>query len=128
MPFFIALHSFVRWLVVLSLLYSVYRAYNGLKEKRAFGKTDNLLRHNTATIAHIQLIIGFIVYFKCPVIHNFYANFKASVQQTEMLFFGLLHIFLMLTAIVIITIGSALAKRGKTDREKFRTMFVWFLA
>jgi len=34
----------------------------------------------------------------------------------------------MLTAIVIITIGSALAKRKKTDKEKFKTMLVWFSA
>ena len=44
----------------------------------------------------------------------------------DALFFGLLHLILMLIAIVLITLVSALAKRRLTDREKFRTMLVWF--
>ncbi|MBL7932451.1 MAG: hypothetical protein JNL60_11140 [Bacteroidia bacterium] len=127
MSFLLALHSLVRWLLLAALLYSVYRAYTGFKKGGSFGRLDNLLRHNTATIAHIQLIIGFVVYFKSPIISNFYSSFSTSVQQMEMLFFGLLHISLMLLAIILVTIGSALAKRRKTDVEKFKTMFSWFL-
>ena len=44
----------------------------------------------------------------------------------DLTFFGLIHILFMLTAIVIITIGSALAKRKPTDSEKFKTMLLWF--
>jgi drug/metabolite transporter (DMT)-like permease len=32
----------------------------------------------------------------------------------------------MLTAIVLLTIGSALTKRKKDDRDKFKTMLTWF--
>jgi len=32
----------------------------------------------------------------------------------------------MLTAIVIITIGSAKAKRKTMDKDKFKTMAIWF--
>ena len=38
----------------------------------------------------------------------------------------MIHSSLMLTAIVLITIGSAKAKRKPTDQEKFKTMLVWF--
>jgi hypothetical protein len=31
----------------------------------------------------------------------------------------------MLTAIILITIGSAKAKRKTTDQEKFKTMAIW---
>lgn len=33
---------------------------------------------------------------------------------------------MMLTAIIIVTIGSAKAKRKSTDKEKFKTMAIWF--
>jgi len=36
------------------------------------------------------------------------------------------HSVMMITAIVIITIGSAKAKRKLTDKEKFKTMAIWF--
>jgi cytochrome b561 len=38
------------------------------------------------------------------------------------------HSLMMVIAIIVITIGSAKAKRKLTDREKFKTMALWFSA
>jgi len=119
-------HSLFRWLVLGSLLYALFRAYRGYTSGRAFSKADNAIRHWTATLAHIQLLIGFTLYFTSPVIKAFFAHFSEAVRQMDRAFFGLVHIGFMLAAIVLITIGSALAKRKPTDREKFRTMGIWF--
>lgn len=121
------LHSITRWLVVVSLLYAVYRAYKGYVSKSPFSKTDDTVRHLTATIAHIQLIIGILIYTQSPLVKYFWSDFKEATQNIDTLFFGLLHLLLMLVAITVITIGSALAKRKTTDREKFKTMLSWFL-
>jgi hypothetical protein len=32
----------------------------------------------------------------------------------------------MILSVVLVTIGSALAKRKQTDREKFKTILIWF--
>lgn len=119
-------HSVTRWLVLISLLYAVFSAYKGLSSGRAFSKADNSVRHWTATIAHIQLVIGIILYTQSPLVKYFWQNFSVAVKNPDALFFGLIHIVLMLSAIVVITIGSALAKRRPADREKFKTMFTWF--
>ena len=44
------------------------------------------------------------------------------------LFFGLQHVLAMTVAVVVLTIGSALAKRRVSSPEKFRTMALWFTA
>jgi hypothetical protein len=119
-------HSIIRWLVLASLIFSIYRAYKGLAEKTVFTKTDNALRHWTATIAHIQLVIGIVLYSKSPIISYFWNNFNEAIQNFDTTFFALIHIVLMLVAIVLITIGSALSKRKEVDSEKFKTMLVWF--
>ena len=119
-------HSMMRWLVLASLLYATYRAYKGYTLSAQFSKTDNAIRHWTATIAHIQLVIGIILYTQSPIIKYFWHNFKEAIHNIDLAFFGLLHIILMLTAIILITIGSALSKRKTTDKEKFKTMLVWF--
>lgn len=119
-------HSLLRWLVLISLLYAIFRAYKGYSSQLSFTKTDNAVRHWTATIAHIQLIFGILIYVQSPIVKYFWKNFKDGIQNTEIAFFGLFHIFLMLTAIVLITIGSALAKRKKIDNDKFKTMLLWF--
>lgn len=120
------LHSQTRWLVLISLVYAIFRAFKGYFSDRKFTGTDNSVRHWTATIAHIQLITGMIFYLRSPVIQYFWKNFNEAKDLFEHLFFGLIHIVLMITAIVIITIGSALAKRKLSDKEKFKTMGIWF--
>ncbi|MUH35254.1 hypothetical protein D9O36_05325 [Zobellia amurskyensis] len=120
-------HSIVRWLVLITLIYSIYRAFRGYFQNLQFSRLDNLVRHWTATIAHIQLIIGIILYSQSPIIKYFWANFGEAINNIETTFYGLLHIILMLSGIVLITIGSALAKRKATDTEKFRTILMWFL-
>ena len=120
-------HNYVRWLVVATLLYALYRAYKGYVSQSEFSKADNAVRHWTATISHIQLMIGMVLYFQSPIVNYFMANFKEAVNDFNTVFFGLIHSSLMLTAIVLITIGSAKSKREQTDKEKFKTMLIWFL-
>lgn len=119
-------HNFTRWLVLAGLLFAIYRAIRGYYSKAAFSKTDNAVRHWTATIAHIQLVIGMVLYFKSPIINYFWSNFKDAINIFEIVFWGFIHTFLMFSAIVLITIGSALAKRKLNDRDKFKTMLIWF--
>ncbi|MXO05700.1 hypothetical protein [Flavobacterium sp. HBTb2-11-1] len=119
-------HSFMRWLVLASLIYSIYIACKGYSYKLPFTGKANLIRHWTATIAHIQLLFGILVYVQSPIVKYFWRNFKEGFQNKDTVFFGLIHIVLMLLAVVFITIGSALAKRRLSDEQKFKTMLVWF--
>ncbi|HLP52598.1 MAG TPA: hypothetical protein VK154_17035 [Chitinophagales bacterium] len=119
-------HNYTRWLVLVSLLFALYRAFRGYLSKSAFTKTDNAIRHWTATISHIQLVLGMLLYFQSPLVKYFWANSKQVMGDIEFSFFGLYHIALMFTAVIIITMGSALAKRREPDSEKFKTMLVWF--
>lgn len=119
-------HSIMRWLVLASLLYAIYRASRGYFSNTKFTKTDNAIRHWTATISHFQLVIGITLYTQSPIVKYFWYNFNEAIQNLDTVFFGLLHIILMLIAIILITIGSALSKRKEIDKDKFKTMLFWF--
>lgn len=120
------LHSLVRWFLLAFLVYSIYRAFVGYTKNKTFSKTDNAFRHWTATVAHIQLMIGIILYTQSPVVKYFWTDTKLASHNLDITFYGLIHIFLMLTSIGVLTIGSALAKRKRTGKEKFKTMIIWF--
>ncbi len=122
----LALHSLNRWFVLISLLLSIFCAYRGWFLKRDFSKFDNLLRHWTATISHIQLILGLWLYFISPITNFFIHNYNEAVHQREIRFFGMEHSFMMFIAIIVISIGSAKAKRKEMDVEKFKTEALWF--
>lgn len=124
---FLSIHSWIRWVVLICLVISVIKAYLGLRGATAFSSIDNALRHWTATAAHIQLVVGIIIYTQSPLVSFFWKNLDVAVHDSEILFFGLIHIAFMFLSIVLVTIGSALAKRRNTDPEKFKTVFVWFI-
>lgn len=125
-PTVLALHSLVRWLVVLALLFAVYKAYSGWLSKKAYTKSDNTARTLAVTFVHLEFILGLILYFTSPVIEFFRNNFKEAVQQKDVRFLGMEHSVMMLIAVVLITIGSAKAKRKATDTAKFKTLAIWF--
>lgn len=120
------LHSLVRWLVLISLLVAIVRAYRGWLGNKRFLKMDNTARMVAVTTAHVQLVIGVILYFISPVVRYFLNYFKEAVHQREIRFFGMEHITMMVIAIVLLTIGSAKTKRKITDQQMFKTMAIWF--
>jgi cytochrome c biogenesis factor len=119
-------HSLTRWLVLCSLIFAIFRGYRGWLWRKPYLKFDDRVRHITATIAHIQLILGGWLYFISPVVAYFLHNFSVAMHERAIRFFGMEHITMMLIGITLITIGAAKAKRKKDDREKFKTMAIWF--
>ncbi|QJD79474.1 hypothetical protein [Spirosoma rhododendri] len=118
-------HSVLRWLVLLTLLYALFRGIRGWSGQRPFTRTDNTVRHNTATFAHLQLLIGYTLYYISPLIAAFRYG-GAAEPAFPLRFFGWIHPLLMTVVVVLITIGSSAAKRQTTDAAKFRTMTIWF--
>lgn len=122
----LTIHSLVRWLVLISLLIAIYRAYKGWFGNVPFTKFDNAIRIAAVTTAHVQLVLGISLYCISPIVRYFLNYFKAAVHEREVRFFGMEHITMMVIAIVLITIGSAKAKRQTTDRHRYKTMAIWF--
>lgn len=120
-------HSLFRWLVLASLILSITIGLNGWLTNKHFNKTHNSIRHWTATIAHIQLMLGITLYSISPLIKTFWNGLDETIKMKEIRFFGMEHSLMMFIAVVIITIGSAKAKRKENDISKFKTMTIWFL-
>lgn len=122
----LALHSLTRWLVLSSLIFAIILSYRGWLLHKPYLKFDNSVRHITATVAHIQLVLGIWLYIISPIVSYFLHHFSIAVHERAIRFFGMEHVTMMLVGITVITIGSAKAKRKTTDTERFKTMAIWF--
>lgn len=122
---FVFFHSIFRWLVLISLLYIISSSIQGLISKRSYTKVDSLVRTLTTTISHTQLLIGFTLYFVLSPITQFFMK-SGSGGNHEIWFFGIYHITLMFSAIVVMTIGGSIAKRANTDQARFKTIAIYF--
>jgi small-conductance mechanosensitive channel len=121
--YLITIHSFFRWLVLISLITGIVMAVKGMMYQGKFGRLSNAIRHWTATISHLQLMLGMGLYMISPLL-----KFRASAGElsSDQVFFKYIHIVIMVLAIVFITIGSAKAKRASVPYERYRVMLVWF--
>lgn len=125
-PYVLFFHSVWRWFVLVALMAAIFRGYKGWLKSEPFTKADDTLRHMTATVVHIQLILGLLLYGISPLIRFFWANYHEAVHERDIRFFGMEHSLMMLVSVVLVTIGSMKAKRKATDQGKFKTMAIWY--
>jgi fumarate reductase subunit D len=116
----------MRWIVLISLVFAIYRSYSGWRSNKSYSLLDNQTRFITASITYLQLIFGLWLYLISPVVDYFLNNFKEAVHMREIRFFGMEHITMMVVAVILLTIGSAKIKRKETAHQKFKTMFIWY--
>jgi hypothetical protein len=119
----ILFHSLLRWVVLLGLLWALIVAAQGYFSKRDFRRSDRIAISAGSISSHIQLLIGFGLYFWSPIAQSFWSD--RPVAWNEAKFFGLVHFGLMTAAIILITIGSALAKRETEPRKQFSAV-LWY--
>ncbi len=70
------------------------------------------------------MVVGFVLYNYSPFAKSFWSD--ASVPGDGSMFFAIIHATMMFAAVIIVSIGSAMAKRRPTDHEKYKTMLTWF--
>jgi heme A synthase len=118
-------HSVLRWALLALLIVVIYQSFSA-KGKRNYEGKDARLAKFTVLAAHLQLLIGFALYFMNGW-HKFFSNMGEAMKQTGIRFFVIEHMLGMLVAIVLLTIGNAKAKRLQESEKKFKTIGIFFL-
>ncbi|AKD55959.1 hypothetical protein [Spirosoma radiotolerans] len=124
-PIVLVIHNAFRWLVLASLLAVLVSGYSGWLGGRSYRPADQTVRVVATSIAHTQLLIGFYLYAISPIV-SYYWHLGAGTDAPEFRFFGLIHIGLMFTSVIIMTVGSSKAKRQTDAKQKFKTTAIYF--
>jgi hypothetical protein len=119
-------HSLLRWFLLIALIAAVVLAIKGLTGKKAYDATTDKFRKFTVIFAHVQLLIGLILYFISPMVQQGLSDMKAAMASKSLRFVTVEHTLMMLIAIVLITIGSVKAKRAADDAGKYKSLALWF--
>lgn len=119
-------HSYARYFVLITLVYAIYTAANGLIGKREFGKADKMAALFALIFAHTQFLGGLLIYFVSPVVKAFLDNPKAGMKIAQLRFWGMEHISTMLIAVIIITVGYSIAKRKTEGSKKFQNILIYY--
>ncbi|MBO9660679.1 MAG: hypothetical protein J7527_17790 [Chitinophagaceae bacterium] len=122
------LHSLLRWVILILLLVSIFKAYTGWQQKRAFTAGDRKIWLFTLIFSHVNLLIG--IY---QILLGNYGILKVDVPEGESVmsnkvlrFFWIEHPVFMIISIVLITAGYKMSKKAVADEMKFKRAFWLF--
>ena len=121
--FLVHFHSITRWLLLLGLVLSIITAFYFFIAKKETGKSVRQIHFFTGTISHIQLLLGFVLYFISPRVVFSSETMKYAATR----FYAMEHVTMMVIAIVFITIGMMRARRAKTAKKYFWSIFLFYL-
>jgi hypothetical protein len=115
------LHSYTRWLVLVALLFALYRSWSGWLRKREWTIWDSRAGLFFAILITVQFGFGVLLYFQPTGLAQAAArDFSAAMGVRELRFFGLEHPLQMTIALGLAHLGWARARKSVETRKKFR--------
>jgi hypothetical protein len=120
-------HSVLRWIILILLIVTIVKAFAGWLGRKEFTATDNKLGLYTMISLHIQLLIGFILYFVSPTVKTGLADMGNAMRNTELRYWAVEHALVMIIAIILITVGRVSARKATTSLLKHKKTAIYFL-
>ncbi len=116
-------HSGWAYLALLVIAIAAINAFSGWFSKREFTAKDKRIALFGLIAAHLQLVIGFVLYFMSPK----GLESLGQMEDAELRLTSLEHPLLNILAIVLITIGWSRHKKTVASDLKFKSIFVFYL-
>ncbi|MEZ5172145.1 MAG: hypothetical protein R2850_01190 [Bacteroidia bacterium] len=120
------IHNLLRWLIIPVMLFVLYRSYSGWFGNTAYGKADKATGGALVGLAHLQLLLGLIIYFAVsPWFDMLKADFGAVMKDSVSRLRAIEHPLTMIIAVMFIQLGRSFSKKKSDDKEKFKTVAIY---
>ncbi|MBZ4401932.1 hypothetical protein OWM54_35445 [Myxococcus sp. MISCRS1] len=121
-PVVLFLHSWVRWAVVLLGVLALGRALRGWSGGREWTRGDRRLQVFCVSAFDTQMLLGMVLYSGLSPFTPFslQGGLRESLAHPTLRFFGIEHPTLMLLALVVAHVGSALSQRADVSVTRHR--------
>lgn len=120
-------HSGWAYLALLLLVFAVVNSFIGLTTKKEFTSKDRKIALFGLIGAHIQLIIGLVLYF---ISQKGFKLFEIGVsdvmKNAEYRLTAVEHPLINIIAIAFITIGWSKHKKASTNDSKFKSITIFY--
>jgi hypothetical protein len=121
----LAVHSILRWVVLILALIAVARAIAG--RRRAWAAADDGVGKWYVIGLDVQTLIGLVLYaFLSPITQAAFADLGAAMKESASRFFAVEHLALAVIALAFAHVGRVRVRRALTDEAKFRAAAVFY--
>ncbi len=116
-------HSGLRWIVLLLLVSAIFKNLLKWRSNAPYTEADRQLNLVTMVVAHVQLLVGIVLYFISPMV-----EFGGETMSNSTIrFYTIEHFVMMVLAIVLITAGHTTSKKAVEEAAKFKAAFIFYL-
>lgn len=122
----LALHSWLRWIVVLAGLAAVVRAVTGRSAGKPWTPADDRLGLIFSVGLDLQVLIGILLYVLSPITTSAFVDMAATMQNRVTRFWTVEHVTMMLVALVVAHIGRARIRRATDAAARHRAAAILF--
>lgn len=117
------LHSLLRWAVLFLLLLALVRSIFALIQKKEFTAGDGKTGLYLMIFTHLQLVLGLVLYFTQGWAE---APMAESMKDAAMRFWKVEHIFAMIVAVALITVGRIRTKKQINMVKGHQTSLIFY--
>ncbi len=115
-------HSGLRWILLAVLVIAILTALKRWLSRSPYQTSDKKWFLLSLIFSHLQLVIGLYLYFVSPrVVFN-----ESTMSDSDLRFYAVEHISVMIIAIILVTLGYRIAKSSKTEYTKYKRIFWYF--
>ncbi|MCB9186761.1 MAG: cytochrome B [Flavobacteriales bacterium] len=119
-------HSGLRWLVLAAIVGAIVKSAMSLSSGKAYDSLDNKLSLFALIFSHLQLVLGLVLYMGRGWVSIILDDPSTAMKESGIRFWAVEHIFGMVVAIALITIGRIASKKAATDQAKFKKVLFYF--
>lgn len=123
------LHNLLRWVILVLLVFSLYKAYVGQSTKKVFDAGDKKAWLFTMISAHITLLLGIYQWLlgRYGLLTFVVPEGTSRMKDPFLRFFQVEHPVSMIVAVLFITLAHGMAKKQVADEVKYKKAFRYFL-
>jgi hypothetical protein len=123
----IFLHSWLRWIVLLTGVFALVRAFSGMNGKRPWGPGDAKAGLYFILALDLQLLVGLALYLVfSPTVQVAFSNIGAAMRNPEYRFYVAEHTLGMIIAIALAHVGRVRSKKANTDAARFKNAAIFY--
>jgi hypothetical protein len=123
----LAVHSWVRWLVLISGLLAVLRAFRA--GRGTWGAADDRAGFWFVMLLDLQVLIGLALYvWLSPITHEAFRDMGAAMKSSSLRFWAVEHIFGMLIAVAFAHVGRVRIRKAEPARRRRLAVIFFGLA
>lgn len=120
-------HNGLRWLVLLAFIFAIAMTFIGWMKRNGWSKTDSISGLILVILMDIQFLIGIILYaFVSPITKAAFSNFGAAMKNSDLRFYAVEHILMMVIALVLVHLGKIKSKRTLVNWKKHRVAAIYY--